>query len=150
VTAPQEDYRYVVAGTPATVPAAAEQERAPSEDAQAAEETAQTEPSAVEPEPAAETDEPVDGPDELPDGLRAELPDESEAPAAAQVPTAQDGAPAAPGDHEAVWFVTIQGNDHGPYTRTQLRGYLAEGRLHAGTLTHLAGEDTRPLADVLG
>lgn len=64
---------------------------------------------------------------------------------------ARDEAPAVPrpSDDAAVWFVTVQGSDHGPYTRNQLRGYLAEGRLHEGTITHLAGGEDQALADVL-
>lgn len=55
----------------------------------------------------------------------------------------------APAEHDPVWFVTVQGGEHGPYTRAQLRSYLDEGRLHSGTITHLAGEADRALADVL-
>jgi len=56
--------------------------------------------------------------------------------------------PVLPGD-SAVWFVTIQGRDHGPYTLTQLRAYLGEGRLHPGTITHLQDQPARPLGDLL-
>ncbi|GAB2984602.1 hypothetical protein [Nocardioides montaniterrae] len=56
---------------------------------------------------------------------------------------------AEPAETDAVWFVTVQGADHGPYSLVQLRGYLDEGRLHEGTITHLSGEPDQALADVL-
>ena len=64
-------------------------------------------------------------------------------------PEAEPEAVAAPDEHAQVWFVTVQGADHGPYTRAQLRTYLDEGRLHDGTVTHLADGENRALAEVL-
>lgn len=139
VAAPQADYRYVVTpDAPAVAESAAESEREVPPLAEPRDVPAPLGTAAEPAEVAAEA-----APAESPEAEPAE----DEIPDVAAVRAAADARPA---DHERVWFVTVQGADHGPYSRIQLQGYADEGRLHAGTITHLAGGENQPLAEVLG
>lgn len=143
---PQADYRYVIdqeapvadAAVDAPyreIPVTVEPHEKPLPSQSAPEPDAPAEPvvePVVEPEPAADVPDVPDIPDV--DSVRQA----AEADEAAQ-----------PGDDERVWFVTVQGGDHGPYSRNQLQTYLAEGRLHDGTVTHVADGAEQALSDVL-
>lgn len=110
--------------------------------------------------PAVESAEPVAAEQAVAEQSAGQQPAEErtadEPPAAQQREAAvPPGTPAAPDasssadDTARVWFVTVRGQDHGPYSRAQLRGFLEEGRLHSGTITHLREGESRALADVL-
>ncbi|GAB3864325.1 hypothetical protein GCM10028801_33290 [Nocardioides maradonensis] len=143
VAAPQADYRYVVApDAPATAGAAGAGTEPEREAPPLTEPRDVPAPLGTAPEP-----EPVEAaPAADPEPAAADT-----AGTAGTADTEPDAAPAGrPADHERVWFVTVQGADHGPYSRTQLRAYADEGRLHDGTITHLTGGENQRLADVLG
>lgn len=133
VAAPQADYRYLMA----------EDASAPEEAEPAREAPPTTEPRDV-PTPSATSEV---APDDVAPVEAA--PVEAPPVEAAPVEDAPVEVEERPADDARVWFVTVQGADHGPYSRTQLQSYLDEGRLHSGTTTHLAGGEDRPLAEVL-
>ncbi|HJQ05772.1 MAG TPA: hypothetical protein VJ872_10030, partial [Nocardioides sp.] len=113
VAAPQADYRYVVAPDQ---PAKGE----------VAEEHAVSEPAREVPPLIEPRDVPA------PSGATPEAAPAEAAPvehAEDEVPEQAPADDARPADDERVWFVTVQGADHGPYSRTQLRSYADEGRL---------------------
>ncbi|GAB4005780.1 hypothetical protein GCM10028772_14430 [Nocardioides ultimimeridianus] len=162
VAAPQADYRYVVApdapATPAEhgstpereVPPVTEPRDVPAPRGSTAE-FAPAEVAPVEHAPVehASEDEPSDQAAEAEPQETAPEPAADDATDIPDVATVRAAADTRPADDERVWFVTVQGTDHGPYSRTQLQGYADEGRLHAGTVTHLAGGEDQALADVL-
>jgi hypothetical protein len=107
---------------------------------------------AVEPAPALSAEDAAGdavADDAVADEAEADQADEAEVHAPAEEAAVAPAVAGPASEHDAIWFVTVQGADHGPYTRAQLRGYLDEGRLHVGTITHLAGGPDQALADVL-